>query len=77
MNKIATTQVFVPVPASRRERTLVVKLNGGTLTLSALLNSTPEEWVVSDIVTEDGAYVIDHHLPFKVTVTGGAVYSLR
>lgn len=76
-NKYTTTQVFNEVPVSRRERTLTVKLAGGTCTVSTLLDKVTDEWIVSDVINADGAYVIEQHVPIKVTVTGAASYSLR
>lgn len=76
-NKYTTTQVFESIPVSRRERTLTVKLSGGSCTVSTLLDVITNEWVVSDTITADGAYILEQTVPVKITVTGGAAYSLR
>lgn len=68
---MATTQEIKQVSG---ERTLVVKANGGSVTVEKRVGA---DWVVTDTITADGAYRLNlGQTPTRFTPTGGAAYEV-
>ena len=73
-----TTQTtFPPTMPAHSQRTLVLKANGGSVTVHALLDEATSLWVQTDSKSVDGGFVLScGNATIRITPTGGAQYDL-
>ena len=72
-----TQKTFLPAAAPHWQRTLLLKTNGGSVKIEALLDETSNLWVETETKSKDGAYIIaTGNVTIRVTPTGGAVFDL-
>lgn len=71
------TQVFQPSMPYQHQRTLLLKANGGSVTIEALIDQATDLWVVTDTRNADGGWPLScGNATIRITPTGGAVYEL-
>lgn len=71
------TQVFQPSMPYQFERILLVKANGGSVAIDALLDAATDLWVRTDTISTDGAsQLVFGNLTVRITPSGGAVYDV-
>ncbi len=73
-----TTQtIFPPTMPAHSQRTLIMKANGGSVTVEALLDSGSNLWVQTDSKSSDGGFVLAcGNATVRITPSGGAQYDL-
>lgn len=71
-----TQMVFEPTMPAQITRSLLLKANGGSVLVEALVDAETNLWITTDTRNADGGYVVScGNATLRVTPSGGAVYN--
>lgn len=70
-------QTFSPADMPYGNRVLLIKANGGTVTVEALMDLNTDLWVQTDVKSEDGGFILAcGNATIRITPSGGASFDL-
>lgn len=69
-------EIFGPYVYYTKPGTLIVRANGGDITLDVLADQTNDIWVTDQVFSEDGVHKVDvSNSTIRLTPLGGAEFS--
>ena len=72
-----TQQTFPPADIPYGDRVLLIKANGGTVIVEALMDLNTDLWVQTDVKSEDGGFILAcGSATIRITPSGGASFDL-